>query len=238
MKDNVTRRDFLNGTQIAIGSSVLAPWAKLFSASEFNFGLDVDYYPPALTGLRGSHDGSWETMHARVSGKKWHSGNYEEKYDLVVVGAGISGLSAAYTYKKSRPSARILILDNHDDFGGHAKRNEFDIDGRIRIGYGGTEAIDTPSAYSDVAKQLLVDIGIDVEKFYEAFDQTLYSSMGLSKGIVFDKETFGEQKLVVGYNKIPWQEFVQQTPMNDHAKADLVRVWTDKRDYLPDLNRL
>ena len=236
MKDNVTRRDFLNGTQIAIGSSVLAPWAKLFSASEFNFGLDVDYYPPALTGLRGSHDGSWETMHARVSGKKWHSGNYEEKYDLVVVGAGISGLSAAYTYKKSRPSARILILDNHDDFGGHAKRNEFDIDGRIRIGYGGTEAIDTPSAYSNVAKQLLVDIGIDVEKFYEAFDQTLYSSMGLSKGIVFDKETFGEQKLVVGYNKIPWQEFVQQTPMNDHAKADLVRVWTDKRDYLPDLN--
>ena len=236
MKDNVTRRDFLNGTQIAIGSSVLAPWAKLFSASEFNFGLDVDYYPPALTGLRGSHDGSWETMHARVSGKKWHSGNYEEKYDLVVVGAGISGLAAAYTYKKSRPSARILILDNHDDFGGHAKRNEFDIDGRIRIGYGGTEAIDTPSAYSNVAKQLLVDIGIDVEKFYEAFDQTLYSSMGLSKGIVFDKETFGEQKLVVGYNKIPWQEFVQQTPMNDNAKADLVRVWTDKRDYLPDLN--
>ena len=236
MKDNVTRRDFLNGTQIAIGSSVLAPWAKLFSANEFNFGLDVDYYPPALTGLRGSHDGSWETMHARVSGKKWHSGNYEEKYDLVVVGAGISGLAAAYTYKKSRPSARILILDNHDDFGGHAKRNEFDIDGRIRIGYGGTESIDTPSGYSNVAKQLLVDIGIDVEKFYEAFDQTLYSSMGLSKGIVFDKETFGEQKLVVGYNKIPWQEFAQQTPMNDHAKADLVRVWTDKRDYLPDLN--
>ncbi len=45
-------------------------------------------------------------------------------YDLVVVGGGASGLSAAYFYRKEHPDARILILDIHDDFGGHAKRNE------------------------------------------------------------------------------------------------------------------
>ncbi|MFB3103777.1 MAG: spermidine dehydrogenase, partial [Pseudomonadales bacterium] len=140
-------------------------------------------------------------------------------------------------YRQSNPQARILILDNHDDFGGHAKRNEFNIDGRTRISYGGTESIDTPSSYSQVAKDLLVDIGIDVQKFYDAYDMKLYSSLGLSKGIVFDKATYGEEKLVVGYNRIPWQEFADRSPMNEQAKKDFVRLWTQDRDYLPSLSR-
>lgn len=236
MKNRMTRRDFLNGTQVAIGASLLTPWNEVFGAGGSEFELGPDYYPPALTGLRGSHDGSWETMHARVSGKTWPGGKYDESYDLIVVGAGISGLSAAHFYSKEKPGARVLILDNHDDFGGHAKRNEFGINGSTKIGYGGTESIDTPSSYSNVAKQLLVDIGIKVDKFYDAFDQDLYSSMGLTKSILFDKETYGEQKLVVGYNKIPWEEFAAQTPMNDQAKADLVRLWIDERDYLPGMS--
>ena len=236
MQGNITRRDFLNGTQVAIGASLISPWSEVLGASGSEFELGPDYYPPALTGLRGSHDGSWETMHARVSGKMWPSSAHEESYDLIVVGAGISGLSAAYFYNKENPGARILVLDNHDDFGGHAKRNEFRIDGRTRIGYGGTESIDTPSNWSDIGKDLLRKIGIEVEKFYEAYDQELYSSMGLSKGILFDKQTYGEQKLVAGYNKIPWEEFAAQTPMNDQAKADLIRLWTDERDYMPGLS--
>ena len=236
MKNNITRRDFLNGTQVAIGASLLSPWGDVFGASGSEFELAPDYYPPALMGLRGSHDGSWETMHDRVSGKTWPANGHEESYDLVVVGAGISGLAAAYFYHKENPGARILILDNHDDFGGHAKRNEFTIDGQTRIGFGGTESIDSPAKWSEVGKSLLREIGIDVEKFYEAYDQKLYPSMGLGKGILFDQQTYGEQKLVVGYNKIPVQEFAAQTPMNDQAKADLIRLWTDERDYLPGLS--
>ena len=237
MKDKITRRDFLNGTQVAIGASLMSPWSDVFGADPSKFALGPDYYPPAKTGLRGSHDGSWETMHARVAGATWPKSAPEDEYDLVVVGGGISGLSAAHFFRESNPGASILILDNHDDFGGHAKRNEFLIDGQTRIGYGGTEAIDTPSAYTQVAKDLLVDIGIDVQKFYDAYDQDLYSSMGLGKGIVFDKETYGEQKLVVGYNKIPWEEFVAKSPMSEQAQKDFVRLWTDERDYLPGLTR-
>jgi len=235
MNDKVTRRDFLNGTQVAIGASLLAPWSDLLAAGEAGFALDKDYYPPALTGLRGSHDGSWETMHALVSGREFKGGKPEEDYDLVVVGAGISGLAAARFYRREHPGARILLLDNHDDFGGHAKRNEFQIDGRTRIGYGGTESIDTPSAYSQVAKDLLVDIGIDTDKFYDAYHQELYSSMGLAKGILFDRHSFSEQKLVTGYGKIPWQEFADQAPMSEQARRDFVRVQTEERDYLPGL---
>jgi spermidine dehydrogenase len=237
MKDKVTRRDFLNGTQVAIGASLMSPWIEAFGANADNFALPADYYPPAKTGLRGSHDGAWETMHARVAGTTWARTAPEDDYDLVVVGAGISGLSAAHFFRKENPGANVLVLDNHDDFGGHAKRNEFRIGGRTQIAYGGTESIDTPSAYAQVARDLLVEIGIDVQKFYELYHRKLYSSMGLSKGIVFDGDTYGKEKLVVGYNKIPWQEYAAQTPMNDQAKKDFVRLWTDRKDYLPNLTR-
>ena len=165
MKDKVTRRDFLNGTRVAIGASLLSPWAEVFGSTDKNFTLPPDYYPPAATGLRGSHNGSWETMHARVHGASWPIATPDETVDLVVVGGGISGLSAAHFFRNEKPDARILVLDNHDDFGGHAKRNEFSVGGDTRIAYGGTEAIDTPSAYAEVSRQLLVDVGI--EPFHE-----------------------------------------------------------------------
>ncbi len=236
MSDRITRRDFLNGTRIAIGASLLTPWAEAFGRPEADFSLPRGYYPPAQTGLRGSHPGSWETMHARVAGKRWDRSEPEGTYDLVIVGGGISGLAAAWLFAKEKPDARILVLDNHDDFGGHAKRNEFASDGRTLIGYGGTESIDTPSSYTEVARQLLVDIGVDVERFYDYFDQSLYDSMGLSHSILFDAKHFGRQQLVTGYGSRPWKEFAAEAPMTERAREDLVRAFTDERDYLADLS--
>src|SRR5207247_3539567 len=116
-----------------------------------------------------------------------------ETYDLVVVGAGISGLAAAHFYRKSAgPQARILILDNHDDFGGHAKRNEFGTGGRKLLSYGGTQSIESPSKYSQFAKDLLVELGVDVQQFYQAFEQELFPSVKLGTGVCFDKATIGE----------------------------------------------
>ena len=237
MKDKVTRRDFLNGTQVAIGASLLSPWTEVFGADTSKFSLGADYYPPAKTGLRGSHAGSWETMHARVSGATWPVETPQEEVDLVIVGGGISGLSAAHFYQKENPAARILVVDNHDDFGGHAKRNEFKVNGETRIGYGGTESIDTPSSYEDISLELLRDLGIDMQRFYDYYDQDLYSSMDLSYAIAFDQETYGQRKLVTGYGTRPWEEFAAQSPLSDTAKADLVRAFNDERDYLPGKTR-
>lgn len=229
----ISRRDFLNGTQIAIGAAVLSPLLNACTPTPYEFALGTDYYPPAKTGLRGSHDGSWETMHARAAGQEWKTSNLNEHYDLVVIGGGISGLSAAYFYKKENPDGRILILDNHDDFGGHAKRNEFQINGETRIAYGGTESIDTPSHYTPEAIGLIKDIGIKTEKFYDYYDQELYTSHGLGKAVFFDKETFGEDKLVTGYGKKSWAEFAAKCPISEQAKKDFVRVHTEEVDYMP-----
>jgi len=236
MTKPITRRDFLNGTQVAIGASLLSPWSELFGNVPSIHRPGQDYYPPSLTGMRGSHDGSWETMHARVSGASWDAGPASETYDLVVVGAGISGLSAAWFYRQQHPDASILILDNHDDFGGHAKRNEFDVGGQTRIGYGGTEAIDTPSSYGPPAIDMMQKIGIRLDAFYEYYDASVYSSLGLGRGILFDAENFGQQKLAVGYGTLPWEEFVARTPLNDQARKDLVRLQTSTEDYLPGLS--
>jgi spermidine dehydrogenase len=175
MKTNITRRDFLNGTQIvigaAVGGSLLSPWTETFGSPE-GFSLNYNYYPPAKNGLRGSHDGSWEVMHARVMGTEWNAEKVDAEYDLVIVGAGLSGLSSAHFFLEKHPNASVLILDNHDDFGGHAKRNEFEFNGETRIGYGGTEAIDTPSSYPPEALQLLKDLGSTLINSMAHFNKT------------------------------------------------------------------
>ena len=136
-KLNISRRDFINGLALGVAAgSSLSPIELLAMTSK-----DGTPYPPALTGMRGSHPGSFEIAHAlSMRGATWPSPDYitDDVYDLVVVGGGISGLSAAFFYRQRvGPDAKILILDNHDDFGGHAKRNEFDVDGKKLICYGG-----------------------------------------------------------------------------------------------------
>jgi spermidine dehydrogenase len=241
----ITRRDFLNGVALTVASG-LTPREQIAA----QIMVPPARYPPALTGLRGQHDGSFEVAHGLADAARRFSLDQlpiEERYDLVVVGGGISGLAAAWFYRRARPAARILVLDNHDDFGGHAKRNEFYIDGRVIIGYGGSESIDSPhTRYSEVAKDLLRDLGIELARFENAFERTLYASLGLSRGIFFAREAFGRDALVAGEppwgtndpiarrlaNAKPLADFVSAFPIADESKAQLIALYDSLRDPL------
>ena len=213
------------------------------------------YYPPALTGLRGSHAGSFDAAHSLRDGTFWDAAGTPqdtgETYDLVIVGGGISGLSAAHFYRKiAGANARILILDNHDDFGGHAKRNEFQVGKKTLLGYGGTYSIESPEPYSEVARGVIEELGIEVSSFPKYLDRDLYGSMGRVPKIFFDKETFGSDKLVDDPCPFPggetydlavagpdaWAHFMAEAPIAEQARKDVSRLCREKKNYLPGLS--
>jgi spermidine dehydrogenase len=247
----ISRRDFLNGVAVALTSTAIAPpWlqgAQRAASPE----QAPDYYPPLRTGLRGSHPGSFEVAHQLRDAQSWRDAASDtgESYDLVVVGGGISGLAAAYFFRQAvGPRAKILILDNHDDFGGHAKRNEFRHGDRTLLLNGGTLNIEGPGQYSPQAMGLLRAIGIDIDRFEKetANDRAIYSRLGLRNGVWFNKERFGTDRLVVGTpggggrgqaNALSWPEFLARTPLAEQARLDIARIESaEQPDYMSGLS--
>jgi spermidine dehydrogenase len=260
MGSSITRRDFLNGMAVTAGASLLPfgellaqdqhahPWALETFLAQGITPQDPRYYPPALTGLRGSHPGSFEVAHSLRDGQRWPTATADDdSYDLVVVGGGISGLASAYFFRKAAGAkAKILILDNHDDFGGHAKRNEFRAGDRLLLGYGGTQSIAEPGRYSKVASGLLNELGIDAHRFYKYYDQKLFPSMHLKSATFFDRETFGQDLLwpyvIVGYDEtysggktLPLGALTQM-PIAQAACKDILRLQAESIDYFADLD--
>ena len=249
MSDSITRRDFINGVAVAAAGSLgLGGRAEALDRQ-----ADTAGYPPARTGLRGSHAGSYDVAHGLRDGVRadYSQVQADQHVDLVIVGAGLSGLAAAHFLRRRDPRCRILLLDTNDDFGGHAKRNEFQVDGRLLIGYGGTQSIDGPRhKYSKVARGLLEDLGIHIDRFKKAYDASPFERLGLTRAVFFKKERFGVDRLV-RQQWGAWDDFdeavpagqedrlkayVDELPIGSGARSKLLEMYTSDRDVLAGLS--
>jgi spermidine dehydrogenase len=241
----ITRRDFLNGVALGVAAgSSLSPLELLAQGA----GASASY-PPGLMGLRGSHIGSFEIAHAvALGGAKFGKPGEQtdDTFDLVVVGGGISGLAAAFLYQQQHGGGkRVLVLDNHDDFGGHAKRNEFEVDGHRLVSYGGSQSLESPSSYSRESGQVIRDIGIDVEKFYDYFDRDFEQRMGLRPAIYFSREAYGEDltlpNVMGGFRRRAdpdeFDRSLSRYPLSDESRASLASLLRSDEDYLAGRSR-
>lgn len=241
----IKRRDLVSGFAIALGALHLNPLEAIAAGLLDPQAAGRDDYPPALTGLRGNHAGSFETAHAlALQGQKlpYPATPSDSRYDLVVVGGGLSGLAAARFFREQRGrEARILVIDNHDDFGGHAKRNEFTVDGHTLIGYGGSQSIDTPSGYSRQSAALLRALGIDTGRFYRYYDREFTRNHELGSKLFFDRAHYGVDRLVDNPLGAAWlgtakrtdpATAVQHMPLDAQSRAAYLRLITDTQDLL------
>lgn len=232
MDRSIARRDVLHGAGL-LGAAALASGGA---------AAERRAYPPLRQGLRDSHPGSFEAAHALRDGgtipEEAASTEAEDgPYDLVVVGAGISGLAAARFFRDARPGARVLLLDSHDDFGGHARRNEFrGDDGRLMVMNGGTMSIDSPRPYSALADGLLRSLGVDpVGLERRCSDPGFYARHGCGRGVFFDRETFGADHLAAGVGQRTWADVLRDAPLSGRVRDDIVRLQEAEIDHLPGL---
>jgi spermidine dehydrogenase len=241
-KLSITRRDFMNGFAMSLtAGTALSPFELLAMNHRRN---SKTLYPPELIGMRGSHPGSFEVAHALARNvARWTepTDQTDRDYDLVVVGGGISGLSAAYLYRQRHGSnSRILILDNHDDFGGHAKRNEFTIDGKQLICYGGSQSIADPGSWSPVGKKLLKDVAIETDRFYDYFDRDYFKNRKLHRGLYFSRGRYSKDCVsdnILGTeiedNEQKIIDIINTYPIAEASKAALLKLLSATENYLP-----
>lgn len=239
---NITRRDFLHGIAMSsAGGALLSPWQAAAQGEFPSKALGTIDYPPAKTGLRGSHIGSFEVAHGIAwEGRRWPipERQTDATYDLVVLGGGPSGLSAAWFYLEANPDARILIVENHDDFGGHCKRNEMTVDGELLLANGGSQTLPTPSHIPEHTRRLWDKIGIEAARFDEYFDRRFFEEH-YEPGMFFSKANYGEARLTgsptaslhyyMGYKVPVDRRLIESFPLSAESKARLIALYTSER---------
>jgi len=257
MNKRITRRDLINGMAFSLAGAAMGAKMSLaesisdITRSQINDDMASGqqnftdtYYPPLKTGIRGNHDGSFEVAHklAWQGNRPEQFEELEEEYDLVVVGAGISGLAAAYYYQKNTDGEqKILIVDNHDDFGGHAKRNEFHSQGKMLLGFGGSQNLEFTDHYSAVASELLEELGVDFKKMEQAMDpQYPMAKMNEPTGMFIQTEysakTVNGRWLQAGHGVGDFKTLIQQLDFSEDEKYRLISLYAGEKNYLEGLS--
>ena len=232
MQRAITRRDFVQGAAVAAGAVLQAGAVGASGGANASAGaqrMTIADYPPVKTGMRGSHPGAYEIAHAlaRDGAKFPEPKSTEEHYDLIVVGAGISGLAAAHYYQKRfGADSKILLLENHDDFGGHAKRNEFHQSGEMVLSLGGTHNLEWWS-FSKTVNAFMQEHGVDCKGMRKQMEFAYGRDAPNSPAMWFDETTYGVNRLVTNFNlsaKLTTED-IDKIPISDAGRDSLKRFY-------------
>ncbi len=244
METAISRRDLLHdaalttlgltvGSTLPVDALAAGPGTSDVSVGR---GPQPESYPPTRTGLRGSHPGAFEVAHGLArEGKAFpEPEDLEESYDLVVVGAGISGLAAAHYYQQRFGSdARILLLENHDDFGGHARRNEFHQGGPMVLSMGGTHNLEWWK-FSKTVKGFLGEHGVNLRAMRKKKDFAYGRSAPNSPAMWFDKDTYGEDRLVANCDLTErlGPDLIDQLPISTAGRETFKAFYAGRKNVL------
>jgi spermidine dehydrogenase len=249
LNSEITRRDFLGSTLLASGALLLnglTPSQLLAADDDFTGYGGVGEY-------RRSNG---NTLGVLQTGHKMRDGGYDplpvdtidtrEVYDCVIVGGGISGIAAALFFlRQAGPHASVLILENHPIFGGEAKQNEFEVDGKRIVGHQGSAIYLLPYPHSYIAR-FYNSIGLhapilDYQKWTGpdrpmTLSRTPYDSAGLNKGEYgfYFGATFASKFSMESGQKAgmwlldPIGKQIQGAPVSDAARKELQRWFSGK----------
>lgn len=245
MAPRITRRGFMAGATAGIGAATLAagglkvPRAKGQTIDAPLTGLDESWTGPGGIGdYAGKNGNTAEVVNAAhgqirngdLKQRIAEAPVVDEPYDLIVVGAGISGLTAAYVVSRARPDARILVLDQHAIFGGEAKQNEFEVDGYHLTAPQGSTGVVVPFAKALSAgfpTPFLKELG-----YPEAFQYQ--EPKNLSKPILIPEDNWSPMHVAweradtafyyegKGMVINPWRNGFAEAPISDRLKKALV----------------
>jgi spermidine dehydrogenase len=245
-REDITRRDFIGSALVGSGARLLgmASPAALHSARAQTTGLPMTGLGPDWTGPGGIGDYAnsngntadvVNSAHGDIRNdqlRKMLDGATDtgERYDAIIIGCGIAGLSAGWIYSRERPNARLLLLDQHPIFGGEAKQNEFEVDGYRLTAPQGSTGIVVPFAtakrggfYSHFA----ADLGWPDEFVFQ-------KPTGLTKDILvphdvwtpmhlnWDQSDIGYYYEGKGWVKNVWRNGFRDAPIPEASKIALV----------------
>lgn len=244
---DITRRDFIGSSLIGAGAGLLSAKAPglMRSANAQTLGVPLTGVGPDWTGPGGIGDyknANGNTHEVINDGHGIRNGAYEkmfkdavetgETYDLVVVGAGFSGLSTAYGYHKERPKGSVLILDNHAIFGGEAKQNEFEVDGvHLWAPQGSNGSVFPPNRTKPIGwhHHFWDELGLPQEFKYQA-------AKGMEKDLNIPKDIYGPMHIAWeqadlayyyenhGMVQNPWNTGFKGAPIADSLQRDLLQM--------------
>jgi spermidine dehydrogenase len=243
----VTRRDFVGGTLLGAGASLLtmASPGAIREAQAQTVKAPMTGLGPEWTGPGGIGDYAHSNGNTHEVVNAAHAGirNQEfdkllrlaedtgEHYDVVIVGCGQAGVFAGYTYRKERPNAKVLLLDQHPIFGGEAKQNEFEVDGYHLTAPQGATGFVVPWKRAEETGQgtpYYLEIGLPKDWEWQKAEN-------VDKDILIPKDCWSSMHIAwersdTGFFydgkwvKNPWRDGFKNAPLSDKAKFNFLKA--------------